>query len=188
MDNLCLPLCVFNYFVALWIILKLPIEVVSKDENKSSMPKERNINCQIALQSAVIRCKDWLIGWAVVIARWICLYLPSCGPRFEAQHLRFYKVQLNCNVKRTKISKKRGRDMLILKNDWLLMKLKDAWIKYTFSVEISVTIFCNISSLSQNLEAFGQFRGCIKYLAKFWTYFDNFCILLGKLLSSWMAY
>ena len=44
-----------------------------------------------------------------VIAQWIRLHLPSCGPRFDprAQHLRFVDLYLNCDEKRKKLNKKR---------------------------------------------------------------------------------
>ena len=55
--------------------------------------------------------------WGAAIAQWICLCLTSCRSGFESQahHLRFfhfilfklYICHLNCNVKRTKINKKR---------------------------------------------------------------------------------
>ena len=43
------------------------------------------------------------------IPQWSSLNLPFCGPRFESlvQHVRFFNLYLNCDVKRmTKINKK----------------------------------------------------------------------------------
>ena len=65
-----------------------------------------------------------LIGGAA-IAQWIFLRLPSCHPglKSQAHHLcffqfilfKFYICQLNWNVKRTKINKKRPRLALFKK-------------------------------------------------------------------------
>ena len=43
------------------------------------------------------------------IAQWMRLCLPFCGPWFESQarHLCFFNLYLNCDVKRTKINKKK---------------------------------------------------------------------------------
>ena len=51
-----------------------------------------------------------LTYWASAIAQWICLRLPTCGPGFESQaqqvRLAFFNLNLNCNVKCTKIKQK----------------------------------------------------------------------------------
>ena len=52
--------------------------------------------------------KDWKINKKM--PKCVRLRLPSCGPGFESQaqhlHFTFFNLNLNCNVRRTKINKK----------------------------------------------------------------------------------
>ena len=90
-----------------------------------------------------------------VIAQWIRLRLPSCGPRFksQAQHLRFaiFNFNLGCNVERTKINNKNGDWPILNKTNpsnrthihvvffswspWLCASCQLSWNK-TFWIEI----------------------------------------------------
>ena len=55
------------------------------------------------------------------IAQWICLRLPSCRPGFESQahHLCFHRFIELCNVEKTKVKQKRGRDWPIFQKNFV---------------------------------------------------------------------
>ena len=101
----------FSSFVLHWFLCNL---IFHRQSKKLTIVSFCGVKCDFENDSLK---QNWILFCSTsgniynnaAIAPWFCLRLPFCGPGFQSQahHLRFFNLYWNCNVKGTKINKKR---------------------------------------------------------------------------------
>ena len=106
-------------------------------------------------------------------AQWIRLCLPFCSPGFEshALHLCFAFFNLNCNLKRTKINKKRGRNGPFSKKKKVLASLIRYGSSQKLVTSLSPSFFSLLFSCSLSLSSSGLFAIFMSPILYFQTLF-----------------